>query len=142
AVTVSFSNTAVIDCVLSITLISHLYKANKRIDWYFSHYYVIVAYVINSGAFASLLSITCPLAFGLNSTSLVFYVLRTVLVGLYANSLLAMLNAQHYLEDSKHERCGCSGSFRTPNFLLYNGRGFDRPSRPKSTINQVGLPLF
>ncbi|KAK1217852.1 hypothetical protein PQX77_019472 [Marasmius sp. AFHP31] len=70
--------------------------------------------------------------------SLIFLALRNILTALYFNSLLAMLNAQQYLEDW--------GGRQTKDVYIYNGSGFRQrplPSQtPKGTINEVGLPLF
>ncbi|KAK1225425.1 hypothetical protein PQX77_011650 [Marasmius sp. AFHP31] len=138
AVGLAFSLTSAIDCILSVTLVFTLYKSTKRVDWTDNQFYVVLAYVVNSGALPSLFSITCPLAYILLPKSLIFLALRNILTALYFNSLLAMLNAQQYLEDW--------GGRQTKDVYIYNGSGFRQrppPSQtPKGTINEVGLPLF
>ncbi|KAK1222214.1 hypothetical protein PQX77_014944 [Marasmius sp. AFHP31] len=140
AVMLSFGLTPAIDCILSATLVVMLHKTNKRLDWTDNQFYIVLAYVVNSGALASLFAITCPFAYILMPLSFVFLALRYVLTALYLNSLLAMLNAQHYLEDW--------GGRAHKDVYIYNGSsGFrQRPSQqplvPRATINEVGLPLF
>ncbi|KAK1228814.1 hypothetical protein PQX77_008133, partial [Marasmius sp. AFHP31] len=139
AVTLAFGLTSVIDCTLSASLVVMLHKANKRLDWTDNRFYVALAYVVNSGALASVFSITCPFAYNFMSTNFIFLALRFVLTALYLNSLLAMLNAQHYLEDW--------GGRSNRDVYVYDGSGFrHRPSQqplpPRSTINEIGLPLF
>ncbi|KAL0062752.1 hypothetical protein AAF712_010374 [Marasmius tenuissimus] len=138
AVGLAFGLTSVIDCILSVTLVFTLYKTTKRVDWTDNQFYVVLAYVVNSGALPSLFSITCPFAYIFLPNSLIFLALRNVLTALYFNSLLAMLNAQQYLEDW--------GGRQTKDVYIYNGSGFRQrplPSQiPKGTINEVGLPLF
>ncbi|KAL0062739.1 hypothetical protein AAF712_010361 [Marasmius tenuissimus] len=97
AVMLAFTLASVIDCILSASLIIMLYNSNQRLDWTDSQLNVILAYAVNSGALASLFSITCPLTYIILPESFIFLSLRYILVPLYFNSLLAMLNAQHYL---------------------------------------------
>ncbi|KAL0056969.1 hypothetical protein AAF712_016413, partial [Marasmius tenuissimus] len=139
AVTLDFGLTAVIDCILSATIVVMLYRTNKRLDWTDSQFYVFIAYVVNSGALASVFSIIPPFMYALLPKSFVFLPFRFVLTALYFNSLLAMLNAQYYLEDW--------GGRSNKDVYVYNGSGFrQRPSQqplaPRATINEVGLPLF
>ncbi|KAJ8073138.1 hypothetical protein PM082_020006 [Marasmius tenuissimus] len=139
AVALDFCLTAVIDCILSATIVVMLYRTNKRLDWTDSQFYVFVAYVVNSGALASLFSIIPPIMYLTLPLELVFLPFRFVLTALYFNSLLAMLNAQYYLEDW--------GGRSNKDVYVYNGSGFrQRPSQqplaPRATINEVGLPLF
>ncbi|KAJ8073197.1 hypothetical protein PM082_020066 [Marasmius tenuissimus] len=138
AVGLAFSLTSVIDGILSVALVVALHSATKRVDWTDNQFYVVLAYVVNSGALASVFSITCPLAYILIKESLIFLALRNILTALYLNSLLAMFNSQQYLEDW--------GRRNTKDVYIYDGSGFRQrtpPSQtPKGTINEVGLPLF
>ncbi|KAJ8073140.1 hypothetical protein PM082_020008 [Marasmius tenuissimus] len=140
AVMLALTLTSAIDCTLSATLVVTLYTANKRSDWTDNQLYIVVAYLVNSGAVASALSIVPPFAYMLMPENFIFLALRFVLTALYLNCLLAMLNAQHYLEDWSNSS--------SQDVYVYNGStGFrQRPSQqplaPRATINEVGLPLF
>ncbi|KAJ8073194.1 hypothetical protein PM082_020063 [Marasmius tenuissimus] len=140
AVIVTFSLTPVIDGILSVALIISLIKTNKRMDWTENQFFVILAYAVNSGALASIFSITCPIAYALMPGNFVWLALRNVLTALYLNCLFAMLNAKQYLED-------WGGGIRHKDVYVYNGTGFhQRSSQPlsstKGSINEVGLPFF
>ncbi|KAK1217859.1 hypothetical protein PQX77_019479 [Marasmius sp. AFHP31] len=109
-------------------------------DWTDNQFFVILAYAVNSGALASIFSITCPIAYALMPGNFVWLALRNVLTALYLNCLFAMLNAKQYLED-------WGGGVRHKDVYVYNGTGFhQRSSQPlsstKGSINEVGLPFF
>ncbi|KAJ8073172.1 hypothetical protein PM082_020041 [Marasmius tenuissimus] len=140
AVIVSFFLTPAIDSIVSVALIISLHKTETRMDWTDNQFFVVIAYVVNTGAIASIYSIICPIAYVRMPDNFVWLALRNVLTPLYLNCLFAMLNAQHYLEN-------WSGS-HSKDVYVYNGSGFrqrssSQPLSPnKGTINEVGLPLF
>ncbi|ESK85256.1 QCR6 subunit6 of the ubiquinol cytochrome-c reductase complex [Moniliophthora roreri MCA 2997] len=145
AVRLNFSVTSAIDFVLSIALTFNLVKSARRLEWTDSGTEVVFAYALNTGIFASIFSLTCPITYVLMPENFIFLAMRIILTGLYTNSLLAMLNARYYFQKSDL----IDNLNAQTNVLLYNGRGFDRrfhasssTSARKPTINEAGLPLF
>lgn len=106
ALTCTLCLAAATDVIIACTLIYNLRRSRtgaRKTDRLIN---LIQVYVINTGAFTMLASLTIVFTFIFVPTSLLFVGLAEIQSKLYANSLLATLNARRHLEKNGRRMTG------------------------------------
>ncbi|KAF9461133.1 hypothetical protein BDZ94DRAFT_1299408 [Collybia nuda] len=129
------------DILIASAMIFYLTRASTNLNWTDSSSTMLIAYVLNTGAIPSFLSIAVFGAVLAEPNTLLFLTIEEVGTKLYVTSFMAMLNARYYLQPH--------GPKAPPAFFLRSGMtshagtvGKLQASTSPKTINEVGLPLF
>ncbi|ESK87615.1 hypothetical protein Moror_1929 [Moniliophthora roreri MCA 2997] len=150
-------NSIIIDLIISLSLMYGLSKFGNKLGWTDSNFIFIVAYMVNTGALATLFCVSSFIPYLVksltgakeNNECITFKIIHT---GLYLNSFLAMMNARHYFQRSDSNEPPrepisvipptLPTGRRSGNYASSDLRNHFGPSRRDETINEAGLPLF
>ncbi|KAF9457624.1 hypothetical protein BDZ94DRAFT_1326130 [Collybia nuda] len=132
----SFASRVCSDLFISGSMILSLSKAGTDLTWTDSSSTMLLAYLLNTGAIASVLSVAVFVSVLAAPSTLVFLTIEEI--STFVLSWGCKLNARYYLQSLSRKP--------TPSISLQplHAGPVDKPrtQTPPKTINEVGLPLF
>ncbi|KAF9460586.1 hypothetical protein BDZ94DRAFT_1311355 [Collybia nuda] len=129
-----------INLLVSVSLGWTLARASTNLCWTNSNFSMLLAYFINTGASASVVSLLALITLLASSDTFIFLAMEIVLSQLHINSILGMINARHYFQPHK---AGPPATLLLPSDTSsQHCHSIKAPQQLSKTINEVGLPLF